>query len=105
MVQRTHNQIPDVPKKKYADSAALKGKLTYPGRVLVCAPSNVAADEICGRINRTGVNVVRLMAVSKEEMPSPVEELCVHVQAWELLEDETDIRSRRRVRAGASSDP
>ena len=54
----------------------------------MCAPSNVAADEICSRIHHTGVNVVRLMAVSKENMQSPIQELCVHVKAMELMEKE-----------------
>ena len=95
LVQRTHAHIVDVPKGKRGDA---KAKLKTPGRILVCTPSNVAADEICRRIHMTGVNVVRLMALSKEEMVSPVEELCVHAQALRLLSDESkDVRSHRRV--------
>lgn len=34
--------------------------------VLVCAPSNVAADQLADRLNKTGLNVVRLAAKSRE---------------------------------------
>ena len=97
-MRRTREKIPDVPKKHNTTNTAAE-KPSYPGRVLVCAPSNVAADEICRRISLTGVNVVRLMAISKEEMISPVQELCVHVKAWERLKDDNDVHSRRRVDA------
>ena len=68
--------------------------MKLPGRVLVCAPSNVAADEICQRIHQTGVNVVRVMALSKQDQPSTVEDLCVHVLARKKLEEEDSVRAQ-----------
>lgn len=95
LVQRTRMGVVDIPKGKRSDG---KIRMKTPGRILVCTPSNVAADEICNRIRMTGVNVVRLMALSKEDMPSPVEELCVHVQALRLLSDKNrQVRVRRQV--------
>ena len=90
LVKRHKEKIRDIPRKykHYKDDPAYQWRFKTPGPVLVCTPSNVAADEICGRIHKTGVNVVRLMAVSKEAMPSPVEKLCVHVLAKELLRQE-----------------
>ena len=69
-------------------------KPTLPGRILVCTPSNVSADEICVRIAATGVKVVRLMAASREDMKSPIDELCVHVRAKNMLM-ERDAEFRR----------
>ena len=77
LIQRQRYNIPDIP---------LDGsKPTFPGPILVCTPSNVSADEICLRIALTGVKVVRLMASSREEEPSPIEELCVHYRARRQL--------------------
>ena len=91
-------QLYDVPlehKNLYGNPRKCRNeKLKLPGRVLVCAPSNVAADEICQRIHRTGVKVVRVMALSKQDQPSPVENLCVHVLARKKLEEEDSVRAR-----------
>ena len=46
---------------------------------------DIAADEICERIHKTGVKVVRVMASSKQQNPSPVKELCCHVLAMEKI--------------------
>lgn len=104
LVKRTHNNKPDIPKKNRHDYGVSSRAYLYkkPGPVLVTVPSNVAADEICKRIHRTGVNVVRLMAVSKQDQPSPVEELCVHVLAMTLMEEmyphQMEVSRKRRVR-------
>lgn len=104
LVTRTHKNIPDIPKENKYDYGVSSRAYLYkkPGPVLVTVPSNVAADEICKRIHRTGVNVVRLMAVAKQDQPSPVEELCVHVQAMKLMEEmfphQMDVARRRKVR-------
>lgn len=50
------------------------------GQVLVCAPSNVAVDQLCERIHRTGLKVVRLTAKSREDVESPVGFLSLHEQ-------------------------
>ncbi|TID18438.1 ATPase AAA+ type core [Venturia nashicola] len=50
------------------------------GQVLVCAPSNVAVDQLCERIHRTGLKVVRVTAKSREDVESPVGFLSLHEQ-------------------------
>ncbi|TDZ25893.1 Regulator of nonsense transcripts 1-like protein [Colletotrichum orbiculare MAFF 240422] len=50
------------------------------GQVLVCAPSNVAVDQLCERIHRTGLKVVRLTAKSREDVESSVSFLALHEQ-------------------------
>ncbi|KAF6768494.1 hypothetical protein AHF37_08761 [Paragonimus kellicotti] len=50
-------------------------------KVLVVAPSNTAVDQLCEKISRTGLKVVRLCARSKEALASPVSRLTLHVQA------------------------
>jgi regulator of nonsense transcripts 1 len=50
------------------------------GQVLVCAPSNVAVDQLCERIHRTGLKVVRLTAKSREDAESSVAFLSLHEQ-------------------------
>ncbi|KAI9886964.1 MAG: hypothetical protein M1823_001256 [Watsoniomyces obsoletus] len=50
------------------------------GQVLVCAPSNVAVDQLCERIHRTGLKTVRLTAKSREDVESPVRYLSLHEQ-------------------------
>lgn len=50
------------------------------GQVLVCAPSNVAVDQLCERIHRTGLKTVRVTAKSREDVESPVRFLSLHEQ-------------------------
>ena len=89
LVQRARQNLSDIPKSHKEDYGDPKKAYLYysPGPILVCAPSNVAADEICSRIQRTGVKVVRYMARSKQDLPSPIEDLCVHVQAKHLIDE------------------
>ncbi|RUS22009.1 RNA helicase-domain-containing protein, partial [Endogone sp. FLAS-F59071] len=51
-----------------------------PGQVLVCAPSNVAVDQLTEKIHATGLKVVRLTAKSREALDSPVSFLTLHEQ-------------------------
>ncbi|OLL24793.1 Regulator of nonsense transcripts 1 [Neolecta irregularis DAH-3] len=51
-----------------------------PGQVLVCAPSNVAVDQLTEKIHKTGLKVVRLSAKSREDLESPVNFLTLHEQ-------------------------
>lgn len=46
--------------------------------VLVCAPSNVAVDQLAERIERTGLKVVRVAAKSREHLSSSVRHLTLH---------------------------
>lgn len=50
------------------------------GQVLVCAPSNVAVDQLCERIHITGLKVVRVTAKSREDVESDVGFLSLHRQ-------------------------
>lgn len=48
------------------------------GQILVCAPSNVAADHLTEKIHKTGLKVVRLCAKSREAILSNVDHLALH---------------------------
>lgn len=48
------------------------------GKVLVCAPSNIAVDQLTDKINGTGIKVVRLCARSRESVSSNVDYLSLH---------------------------
>ena len=50
------------------------------GQVLVCAPSNVAVDQLTEKIHATGLKVVRLTAKSREALDSSVAFLTLHQQ-------------------------
>ncbi|XP_054714486.1 regulator of nonsense transcripts 1-like [Uloborus diversus] len=54
------------------------------GPVLVCAPSNIAVDQLTEKIHRTGLKVVRLCAKSREAINSPVSFLALHNQIRNL---------------------
>ena len=51
-----------------------------PGQVLVCAPSNVAVDQLTEKIHATGLKVVRLTAKSREALDSSISFLTLHQQ-------------------------
>jgi regulator of nonsense transcripts 1 len=75
------------------------------GQVLVCAPSNVAVDQLAEKISRTGLKVVRMAAKSRESegvTMKSVEKLSLHhmvkyyegpggkdLRRYQLLKDET----------------
>ena len=54
------------------------------GQTLVCAPSNVAVDQLTEKIHRTGLRVVRFCAKSREMVDSHVEYLTLHYQVRHL---------------------
>ena len=58
------------------------------GRVLVCAPSNVAVDHLTAKIHAAGLKVVRLVAKSRETLSSPVDFLALHNQVRALDDPE-----------------
>eukprot|EP00123_Amoebidium_parasiticum_P017682 comp23943_c0_seq1/m.42340 comp23943_c0_seq1/g.42340 ORF comp23943_c0_seq1/g.42340 comp23943_c0_seq1/m.42340 type:complete len:1071 (-) comp23943_c0_seq1:718-3930(-) len=49
-------------------------------QVLVCAPSNIAVDQLTEKIHRTGLKVVRVAAKSREAIESSVDFLALHNQ-------------------------
>ncbi|KAI9889340.1 MAG: hypothetical protein M1814_005583 [Vezdaea aestivalis] len=54
------------------------------GQVLVCAPSNVAVDQLVEKIHQTGLKTVRITAKSREEAESSVSHLALHNQVRNL---------------------
>ncbi len=87
------------------------------GQVLVCAPSNIAVDQLAEKIHKTGLKVVRLCAKSREAIDSPVAFLSLHnqikglqgqaeLQKLQQLKDETgelsssDEKRFRTLKAG-----
>jgi len=50
------------------------------GQILVCAPSNVAVDQLCEKIHLTGLKTVRVTAKSREALDSSVAFLTLHEQ-------------------------
>ena len=56
----------------------------FPGQVLVCAPSNMAVDQLTDKIHQTGLKVVRLCAKSRESISSTVDFLTLHQQLRQI---------------------
>jgi regulator of nonsense transcripts 1 len=48
------------------------------GQVLVCAPSNVAVDQLAEKLHKTGLKVVRVCAKSRESAETSVMHLSLH---------------------------
>jgi superfamily I DNA and/or RNA helicase len=55
---------------KTVTSATILYKLVkqHGGPVLVCAPSNTAVDQLCEKVHKTGLKVVRVCAKSREAL-------------------------------------
>ncbi|KAJ2765770.1 ATP-dependent RNA helicase, partial [Coemansia nantahalensis] len=51
------------------------------GTILVCAPSNVAVDQLTEKVHLTGLRVVRISARNREELESRISHLELHTQA------------------------
>ncbi|KAJ2076989.1 ATP-dependent RNA helicase [Coemansia sp. RSA 988] len=51
------------------------------GKILVCAPSNVAVDQLTEKVDKTGLRVVRISARNREELESRISHLELHTQA------------------------
>ncbi|XP_065567200.1 regulator of nonsense transcripts 1-like [Artemia franciscana] len=67
------------------------------GAVLVCAPSNIAVDQLTEKIHKTGLKVVRLCAKSREAIDSPVSFLALHNQVANL-EGHTELQKLLKLR-------
>ena len=65
--------------------------------VLVCAPSNIAVDQLTEKIHQTGLKVVRLCAKSREAIDSPVSFLALHNQISNMDRCETQALLRQLV--------
>ena len=110
---------------KTVTSASLVYHLTKQnlGQVLVCAPSNVAVDQLTEKIHKAGLKVVRIAAKSREFTASSVSDLTLHVMVnnldspdkaelrkFQLLKDELgdltaqDARRYRKLRQEAEKE-
>ena len=59
----------------------------------MCAPSNIAVDQLTEKIHMSGLKVVRLCAKSREAIDSPVSFLALHNQIRNM--DRSDTLTRR----------
>ncbi|VDD79775.1 unnamed protein product [Mesocestoides corti] len=66
-------------------------------KVLVVAPSNTAVDQLCEKIDRTGLKVVRVCARSREALVSPVARLMLHTQA-QNVKGHTELRKLQQLK-------
>lgn len=73
--------------------------------VLVCAPSNIAVDQLTEKIHQTGLKVVRLCAKSREAIDSPVSFLALHNQIRNMDRWARAGGGGRARGGGAPSDP
>lgn len=67
------------------------------GPVLVCAPSNTAVDELTEKIHRTNLKVVRVCALSRESIDSPVGFLALHNQI-RSMEGSSEFRKLQQLK-------
>lgn len=77
------------------------------GKILVCAPSNIAVDQLSEKIATTGLKVVRIVAKSRESLSSAVEHLSLHYQVRHVDDrEESELNKLMRLRdeAGELSD-
>ncbi|XP_050430864.1 regulator of nonsense transcripts 1 homolog [Adelges cooleyi] len=72
------------------------------GSVLVCAPSNTAADHLTAVIAKTGVRVVRMITPSLEAFDSDVSLLCVHNKIIEM-EGNDLLKDLQKIKNGEST--
>jgi regulator of nonsense transcripts 1 len=69
------------------------------GQVLVCAPSNIAVDQLAEKISKTGLRVVRIAAKSRESTVSLVDHLTLHTIVRNLDgPDKAELRKYQRLR-------
>eukprot|EP01132_Coremiostelium_polycephalum_P003626 gene3626-4516_t len=66
-------------------------------KVLVCAPSNVAIDQLTGSLHKIGLKVVRLCSKLREEVSSPVEHLTLHHQVSCLSKQSKNMSELRKL--------
>jgi regulator of nonsense transcripts 1 len=66
------------------------GKRAGDSQVLVCAPSNIAVDQLTEKIHKTGLKVVRMCAKSRETVSTNVDFLTLHNLVLSLAEQKKD---------------
>ena len=69
------------------------------GQVLVCAPSNIAADQLASKIHETGLKVVRVAAKSREDVSSSVDFLTLHDQLRKMnTPEQQELKGLQKLR-------
>ncbi|KAI0566443.1 RNA helicase [Gracilaria domingensis] len=69
------------------------------GKILVCAPSNIAVDQLSEKIALTGLKVVRVVAKSREALASAVEHLSLHYQVRHVDDrEESELNKLMKLR-------
>jgi len=69
------------------------------GQVLVCAPSNIAVDQLTEKIAMTGLKVVRVAAKSRESTLSSIEHLTLHCMVKNLdTPDKAELRKYQKLK-------
>jgi regulator of nonsense transcripts 1 len=69
------------------------------GQVLVCAPSNIAVDQLTEKIAMTGLKVVRVAAKSRESTLSSIEHLTLHCMVKNLdTPDKVELRKYQKLK-------
>jgi regulator of nonsense transcripts 1 len=66
-------------------------------QVLVCAPSNIAVDQLAEKLHLTGLKVVRFCAKGREAVESPVAFLTLHNQL-KALQGATELNKLMRLK-------
>ena len=72
------------------------------GPVLVCAPSNIAVDQLAEKIAATQLRVVRLYARSREMVDSPVANISLHNQLRRMPECASFVENLEHLKQAAS---
>lgn len=64
------------------------------GQVLICAPSNIAVDQLTEKLHKCGLKVVRVCAKSREAVSSTIDFLTLHQQVKDLdLADFSELKA------------
>ena len=86
---------------KTVTSATLVAHLSKQGmgQVLVCAPSNVAVDQLTEKLHKCGLKVVRIAAKSRESSSSNVDHLSLHTMVNNLdSPDKAELRKFQQLK-------
>ena len=73
------------------------------GQVLICAPSNIAVDQLTEKLHKCGLKVVRVCAKSREAVSSSIDFLTLHQQVKDLdIPEYADLKrySEKREKIG-----
>lgn len=66
-------------------------------QILVCAPSNIAVDQLTAKLHRTGLKIVRFTAKSYEQVDKSIEFLTLKQQALAVRDAEWQQYLRLKV--------